>query len=84
MQRIELQSVNPSADCFNDHQSVDPTGFRARILSHKRFAWVVLILTPLLFSVDFLTAAQQQRLLEVTLTRHIMACLLYTSPSPRD
>ena len=84
MLRNKLRSMNPNTDCFNDNQPGDPISFRARILSHKRLAWVVLILTPLLFSVDFLTAAQQQRLLEVTLTRHIMAALQQDADKPID
>ena len=84
MLRNKLRSMNPNTDCFNDDQSGDPISFRMRLTSNKLITCFALIVACLMFSVDFLTAAQQQRMLEVTLTRHIMAALQQDADKPID
>jgi len=56
----------------------------ARFTSPKKLPWLILTVAVLMFSVDFLTAAQQRRMLEVTVTRHIMAALQQDADRPID
>jgi len=57
---------------------------RTRFVAPKSLPWLVLTVAVLMFSVDFLTAAQQRRMLEVTVTRHIMAALQQDADKPID
>ena len=84
MLQNKLRSMNPNTDCFNDDQPGAPISFRMRLTSNKLITCFALIVACLMFSVDFLTAAQQQRMLEVTLTRHIMAALQQDADKPID
>lgn len=60
------------------------TDRRSPLAGCKKLPWLALTLAGLIFSVDFLTAAQQQRALDVTVTRHILAALRQDAEKPID
>ena len=68
----------------NDHRPGHPNLWQACFTSPKHLPWLAIVAIGLMFSVDFLIAAQQQRLLEVTVTRHIMAALQEDADRPID
>ncbi len=55
-----------------------------RFAVRSKLIWIPLVVAGLVISADFLAAAQQRRLLKVTVTRHVMAALQQDADKPID
>ena len=83
MRRIQLLFERPG-DGSSGYPLGDSANEAASFSRPKHLPWLIILVVGLTFSVDYLTAAQQQRLLKLTVTRHIMAALQEEADQPID
>ena len=83
MRRIQLPFERPG-DGSSGYPLGDSANEAASFSRPKHLPWLIILVVGLTFSVDYLTAAQQQRLLKLTVTRHIMAALQEEADQPID